>query len=148
MEDLITHSGVIFSEQGSNYSPPLPPVPLGEPAPQYSYGSKSTKVTNVNEDFTPRLPPRPVNSIHPSARSQASPTKDRHDLTLSPPRPSRILEDTPPSPSSTIGETEMDEVTSEGSEGTPSMPSRSPALSLNTPLPPIGEHSDPPTQRP
>lgn len=154
MEDLITHAGIIFADHGGNNSPPLPPTPLGEPTPQYSYGSKSTKVANVNEDFTPRLPPRPANSIHPSARSQTSPTKDRRDPTMSPPRHSRLLEeDTPSSPSASSAaiDTDTDDGTTEGSEETPSssstMPSRSPALSLKTPLPSIGEDTNPPTQQ-
>ncbi|KAJ8081909.1 hypothetical protein PM082_007755 [Marasmius tenuissimus] len=97
--------------QSSN-SPPLPPMPTEEPAPQY-YGSKTTKIANVppspilispisltSDDFSPALPARPANSIHPSARS---PTKERTDLSPPslPPRP-RQQQLPPPSPSLTV----------------------------------------------
>ncbi|KAF9023411.1 hypothetical protein BDZ89DRAFT_955713 [Hymenopellis radicata] len=102
MEDLITNAHVLFDD--GKQSAPLPPTPIGEPAPKYSYGSKSTKFTKFtppaplplspsspsSEDFTPRLPPRPTNSIHPSLRSgQASPIKDRMDVPPPPPPPLR-----------------------------------------------------------
>ncbi|SJL05827.1 uncharacterized protein ARMOST_09163 [Armillaria ostoyae] len=92
MEDLITNASVLFDEQGAHYSPPLPPTPLGEPTPQYSYGSKLTKFAppsslSPTADFTPPLPPRPTGSIHPSLRAgQSSPTKDRLEI---PPMPQR-----------------------------------------------------------
>ncbi len=92
MEDLITNAGVLFDEQGAHHSPPLPPTPLGEPTPQYSYGSKLTKFAppsslSPTADFTPPLPPRPTGSIHPSLRAgQSSPTKDRLEI---PPMPQR-----------------------------------------------------------
>ena len=88
MEDLILHVHVLYDYDGGPHSPPLPPTPSGEPF-QVTYGSKTTKVANVPppasfdsttssppEDFTPRLPPRPNSSIHPSSRANAgSPTK-------------------------------------------------------------------------
>ncbi|KAK0473304.1 hypothetical protein IW261DRAFT_1505427 [Armillaria novae-zelandiae] len=83
---------VLFDEQGAHHSPPLPPTPLGEPMPQYSYGSRLTKFAppsslSPTADFTPPLPPRPTGSIHPSLRAgQSSPTKDRLEI---PPMPQR-----------------------------------------------------------
>jgi len=87
MEDLIVHAHILYDYDGGPHSPPLPPTPTGEPI-QITYGSKTTKVANVPppsfdsttaplpEDFTPRLPPRPNSSIHPSSRANAgSPTK-------------------------------------------------------------------------
>jgi hypothetical protein len=88
MEDLILHVRILYDYDGGPHSPPLPPTPTGEPI-QVTYGSKTTKVANVPppasfdstttlppEDFTPRLPPRPNSSIHPSSRANAgSPTK-------------------------------------------------------------------------
>ena len=88
MEDLILHAHILYDYDGGPHSPPLPPTPTGEPI-QVTYGSKTTKVANVPppvlsdstttplpEDFTPRLPPRPNSSIHPSSRANAgSPTR-------------------------------------------------------------------------
>jgi len=89
MEDLILHAHILYEHETGPSSPPLPPTPMGEPVPQISYGSKMTKVATVfpeapappspGQDFTPRLPARPNNSIHPSSRATpASPTKLRH----------------------------------------------------------------------
>jgi hypothetical protein len=79
---------------------PLPPTPPGEPM-RYPYGSRSTKVALPAgpEDFTPPLPPRPNSSIHPSARSPGSPTKEH--FPLSPSLPPIPKPGTPPSPSVT-----------------------------------------------
>ncbi|TRM65964.1 hypothetical protein BD626DRAFT_194822 [Schizophyllum amplum] len=114
MEDMIIHAPTIFDGQdvsiitssagtsiaGSNadshpQSPQLPPTPATDPEPVY-YGSKSTKVASVpplspthGQDFTPRLPARPANSIHPSSRGQTSPTKERFDAMPPPPVPQR-----------------------------------------------------------
>ncbi|KAL1740873.1 Rho GTPase activation protein, partial [Schizophyllum fasciatum] len=115
MEDMIMHAPLIFdghegsisvttgsasnSIAGSNagsqpHSPQLPPTPATDPAPVY-YGSRSTKVANVppghahEVDFTPKLPARPANSIHPSSRGQPSPTKERFDAMPPPPVPPR-----------------------------------------------------------
>ncbi|KAH6916798.1 hypothetical protein BKA70DRAFT_1485592 [Coprinopsis sp. MPI-PUGE-AT-0042] len=106
----------------STYSPPLPPTPMAEaPIPQY-YGSKSTKVATVfpvdppssslPQDFTPRLPARPADSIHPSARN-VSPTKVRTDAI-----PPHILQSEassdrfsiPPSPSEISSSLDVDSV--------------------------------------
>ncbi|EAU92860.2 hypothetical protein CC1G_03647 [Coprinopsis cinerea okayama7 len=123
MEDLIIHVNKIFGDNeqsGGPYSPPLPPTPATEaPIPQY-YGSKSTKVASVPpgnnhpgspQDFTPRLPPRPTNSIHPSARNAGSPIKPRAD-----PLPIPIQRDMsidefsiPPSPSDISTSLDTDE---------------------------------------
>jgi hypothetical protein len=87
MEDLILYAHILYDDGGPP-SPPLPPTPTAEPI-QVTYGSKTTIIANVPppassdsttahspEDFTPRLPPRPDNSIHPSSRANAgSPTK-------------------------------------------------------------------------
>ncbi|KAI0374525.1 RhoGAP-domain-containing protein [Pilatotrama ljubarskyi] len=95
MEDLITNAHVLFSQTAS---PPLPPAPLNDGVPSASYGSTHTKISNMPpppaptsprrqpksmisprssndgprptpQDFTPQLPPRPTNSIHPSLRA-------------------------------------------------------------------------------
>lgn len=101
MEDLIANASVLFDERGPGVSsPPLPPAPLGHPAPNYAYGSAHTKVAslpasqqasvrqqaqqqaNQPEDFTPKLPARPGNSIHPSSRGNpATPTRNNFDTT-------------------------------------------------------------------
>jgi hypothetical protein len=88
MDDLIIYAHLLYDHDVGQGSPPLPPTPAGEPIPQVTYGSKNTKVARVPpaegltpitpQDFTPRLPPRPNNSIHPSARTNpGSPTKSR-----------------------------------------------------------------------
>ncbi|KAJ3760577.1 hypothetical protein EV360DRAFT_93483 [Lentinula raphanica] len=87
MEDLINNAHTLFSEDSvqNNNTHPLPAPPPGEPAPVYSYGSKTTKIVSIppplrntglspnSEDFTPKLPPRPNHSIHPSARGPSPP---------------------------------------------------------------------------
>lgn len=91
MEDLILHVHILYDYDGGPHSPPLPPTPAGEPF-HVTYGSKTTKVTNVPppssfdgtsspppEDFTPRLPPRPDSSIHPSSRVNASSPSKRYE---------------------------------------------------------------------
>ncbi|KAJ3826239.1 hypothetical protein F5880DRAFT_129242 [Lentinula raphanica] len=102
MEDLINNAHTLFSEDSvqNNNTHPLPAPPPGEPAPVYSYGSKTTKIVSIppplrntglspnSEDFTPKLPPRPNHSIHPSARGPSSPTKERM-VVDQPPLPSR-----------------------------------------------------------
>jgi hypothetical protein len=93
MEDLINNCQQLFDENQGHRSPPLPPTPVGEPVPAFTYGTSHTKVTTVppaalstnakrsSEDFTPPLPPRPANSIHPSLRANTStPTKERKDF--------------------------------------------------------------------
>jgi len=74
----VLYAHVLYEQDVGQNSPPLPPTPAGEKVPKFSYGSKTTKVANVppadilpsssSQDFTPRLPPRPNNSIHPSSR--------------------------------------------------------------------------------
>ncbi|KAJ4476619.1 hypothetical protein J3R30DRAFT_309536 [Lentinula aciculospora] len=106
MEDLINNAHALFSEDPKDtHTHPLPAPPPGEPTPVYSYGSKTTKIVSIPpplrnvglspsaEDFTPKLPPRPTNSIHPSARGPSSPTKERMNIDNSmgpPPLPSRL----------------------------------------------------------
>lgn len=97
MEDLIENAHTLFDERVPPSSPPLPPAPAGEPVPVVTYGSSHTRVTLPQfgetqvADFTPQLPPRPTNSIHPSARSNPpmSPTRLSMELStsLTPPRP-------------------------------------------------------------
>ncbi|KAJ3714018.1 hypothetical protein DFJ43DRAFT_1104379 [Lentinula guzmanii] len=106
MEDLINNAHTLFFDDSvQNNTHPLPAPPPGEPTPVYSYGSKTTKVVSIppplrnigippnSEDFTPKLPPRPMNSIHPFARGPSSPTKERmstDDTMGPPPLPSRV----------------------------------------------------------
>jgi hypothetical protein len=119
MEDLILNVHVLYDERHTTHpSPPLPPTPAGEPVPNFSYGSKRTKIASVPpmpamkatgpylpsspQDFTPRLPPRPTNSIHPSLRAGAgSPTRGRSDTPPLPSQPHRrnkpSFDETPPS---------------------------------------------------
>jgi hypothetical protein len=112
MEDLINNCQQLFDENQGQRSPPLPPTPLGEPVPTFTYGTSHTKVTTVppvalstivrrsSEDFTPPLPPRPTNSIHPSLRANTStPTKERKDFapTLPSPPESQTANGTKPS---------------------------------------------------
>lgn len=83
MEDLIENALVLFDDRPPP-SPPLPAAPAGESAPVYTYGSSHTRVASVpslapppppasapgpESDFSPKLPPRPTVSIHPSARA-------------------------------------------------------------------------------
>ncbi len=84
MEDLITYAHVLYDQPGPPHSPPLPPTPAGEPVPVVTYGSKTTKVTTLppdgfassqSQDFTPTLPSRPNDSLHPSSRAFTSPSK-------------------------------------------------------------------------
>lgn len=147
------NSQVLYDDQATHHSPPtnprsppLPPTPAGEPAPLYSYGSKSTKVATVPpilphiqtgpppsspQDFTPRLPPRPANSIHPSLRANPqTPTRGRADARPHPPplRPMSPEQSPPPSPSvsSTVYETDEENAIaiSEGQAGRLSSPVR------------------------
>ncbi|KAF8656378.1 hypothetical protein AX16_002565 [Volvariella volvacea WC 439] len=110
MEDLIYNTQTIFNDREvspQQSSPPLPPTPLGEPATPYPYGSKTTRVATVPpaslsqpqfvppppppppppQDFTPSLPPRPANSIHPSARGVNPTSPVRGDFVPPPPPP-------------------------------------------------------------
>lgn len=108
MEDLIIHAHTLYDQPMAPNSPPLPPTPLGEPIPAFTYGSKTTKVTTVPpdalssllpQDFTPVLPARPNNSLHPSSRAPNSPSKSRAypekalPLTI----PEQSITDSPPS---------------------------------------------------
>jgi len=114
MEDLIINAHILFDEHEAHHEhhePPLPPTPAGEPVPHYAYGSKRTKVASVPptptrpempppEDFTPRLPPRPANSIHPSLRANPPTPPTRERANVPPPFPAAKPDnDTPPSPS-------------------------------------------------
>lgn len=125
MEDLIVYGRVLFDDKAvaeivipQPQSPlsaehtkptitvveaPLPPTPT-EPAPQYAYGSRNTKVVNVESlpsDFSPALPAWPTNSIHPGGRGQPSPTKENFAPPPLPKRPTVNVEQFPPSPAVT-----------------------------------------------
>ena len=101
MDDLIQNSSQLFDDPLPSNSPPLPDAPPGEPTPVYNYGSSHTRVGSVlpqprsprqSEDFTPRLPPRPAYSIHPSLRANnpVSPIQATMDI---PPISSRPFEE-------------------------------------------------------
>ncbi|KAJ4499121.1 hypothetical protein C8R41DRAFT_85507 [Lentinula lateritia] len=172
MEDLISNAHTLFSEDSkesnadnNNRAHPLPAPPPGEPTPVYSYGSKTTKIVSIppplrniglspnSEDFTPKLPPRPANSIHPSARGPSSPTKERMNTDMGPPPlPSRLrpaqsqgsLGDiTPPQsspPSATSSVFETDESGSVNGGGEESLTRTSSIADPRSPtLPIIGE---------
>lgn len=116
MEDLITNCAVLFDDRNAAAtSHPLPPEPAGEEPLPYGYGSSYTQVANVppasrhqkadsqasQQDFTPQLPPRPGNSIHPSRRANQSnrTTGSETDEELSPNSiPSRPAGAAPPNP--------------------------------------------------
>jgi hypothetical protein len=129
MEDLITNTAVLFDDRTpAATSPPLPPAPAGQPTPNYAYGSAHTKVASVpaplqpparqqsqtssSEDFTPRLPPRPTISIHPSSRmNPTSPTKTSTEVPpvlparpgqAGPSKPTASVKHAPPIPKPTI----------------------------------------------
>ncbi|THH11784.1 hypothetical protein EW145_g435 [Phellinidium pouzarii] len=94
MEDLIINAHILFDERAAaslsmNSPPPirasqlssLTPVPIDERPASVDYGSSYTQISDVlprqqspdlsglpNQDFTPELPARPGNSIHPSRR--------------------------------------------------------------------------------
>jgi hypothetical protein len=88
MGDLITFHGLLFDDNKpvtapirnpsprppSPPSPKLPAAPPGPPPP-VEFGSSFTKITTLpprgaNEDFSPQMPQRPPQSIHPSRRPQ------------------------------------------------------------------------------
>ena len=85
MEDLIAHYNALFDDRSTFItSPPLPSTPTGEQPQSYGYGSSFTQVANVisqnekaaSNDFSPRLPSHPSNSIHPSRRTNTSVSPD------------------------------------------------------------------------
>ncbi|KAF9056472.1 hypothetical protein BJ165DRAFT_1522378 [Panaeolus papilionaceus] len=165
MEDLIVNSHILYDHEPVSSSPPLPPTPAGEPVPPISYGSKTTKISTVppsatspSQDFTPPLPPRPQNSIHPSSRNVSSPSSN------SPPRGRvwsgnnglNIVPSTPPadegsnySPIDSIYEstTEGDQTSVDlPTPGDPTSPTRSINQSpLLPPLPSLPEQSTQPS---
>jgi len=93
MEDLIVHAPSLFNDKALSQAPPaeppLPPAPSGTPKLKIDYGSAYTKThilpprSSESQDFTPTLPPRPEQSIHPSRRANPLPSrpeaKDRQD---------------------------------------------------------------------
>ncbi|KDQ54847.1 hypothetical protein JAAARDRAFT_181517 [Jaapia argillacea MUCL 33604] len=104
MEDLITNSQTLFEDRDSpSPEPPLPLPPSVEPVAP-TYGSSHTKVASVPpsyvstnrppEDFTPAMPARPANSIHPSAR--ANYPKSDNDLPPIPRMPNPAEHNVPP----------------------------------------------------
>lgn len=91
MEDLIVHAAKLLDKPEITSSPPLPPAPVEDPVPAYTYGSAYTQVSSIQpgfendspgrtgtvDDFTPRLPTRPPSSIHPSRRANNSGSSSR-----------------------------------------------------------------------
>ncbi|KAK7064562.1 Rho GTPase-activating protein 27 [Favolaschia claudopus] len=157
MEDMITHAHILYDDHAVNNSPPLPATPAGEPVPDIYYGSKRTAIittvppsspppnreaTASPQDFTPRLPTRPANSIHPSARANTSqsPTKERASVPPPPPPPlvRRSSNETPSSPaqSTTTLDTEASFRTSIDPESA-SEPSRPPSARQSVQLSPL-----------
>jgi hypothetical protein len=135
MEDLITNAQTLFDENTIHHSPPLPPTPVGEPVPSYTYGTSHTKVASVpsapstpratSEDFTPRLPPRPANSIHPSLRANpvSAAREDKKDLSPSSLRSEPRLDDLPQLPSSQTSLLSVEEETESSTLHTQDSPS-------------------------
>jgi hypothetical protein len=171
MEDLIMNAHILYDEQHSGHpsppfpSPPLPPTPADERAPHFAYGSKNTKVVAMPptpfagagsglfvpsppQDFAPKLPPRPVTSIHPSLRAgPASPT--RVHLEVPPGLPLRhdkqISEPTPPSsPSATSTVDEIDDAPSQEPETSDQDMAPMPDMRPPSPLLPTTDGSDEP----
>jgi hypothetical protein len=80
MEELIAQSSRLFEDQGTETSPPLPAAPADEPEVNIGYGSSYTQIITIPpeeqksqetmEDFSPQLPARPEESIHPSRRTR------------------------------------------------------------------------------
>lgn len=80
MEDLITQASRLFEDHGADSSPPLPAAPPDEPQAKVDYGSSYTQITTLppkvessstlSDDFTPQIPARPDDSIHPSRRTR------------------------------------------------------------------------------
>jgi hypothetical protein len=157
MEDLIMHAHILYDDNAVHHSPPLPATPAGEPVPEIYYGSKKTHVTTVPpssppnraetvspQDFTPRLPTRPANSIHPSARANPPPSPSKERGHVPPPpiplRPSTETE-TPSSParSTTTLETETSFRTSVDLESI-SEASQPPSARQSVQLLPVSPH--------
>jgi hypothetical protein len=143
MEDLIHNVQILFDESTTHNSPPLPPTPVGEPVPSVVYGTSHTKVTSVlpgpstshtvAEDFTPPLPPRPANSIHPSLRANPmSPNKE--DVPLPPIQPE---DDDMESAHTTLVDVEEEDTDYQSAESSPSEDSASQhSRSLSSPKSP------------
>lgn len=117
MEDLILNAHVLFDENVPTIppsellpsSPPLPSVPSEDPVQiEPDTEVRQTDVSDVpqrrqrhdatfGQDFTPELPPRPGNSIHPSHRAMRTPSHtesesddDEPGKPPLPPRPSSV----------------------------------------------------------
>ena len=160
MEDLIINARKIFEDPTAPNSPPLPPTPATEPVPVY-YGSKSTKVTSLPpnlsiaeaavpgspQDFTPRLPPRPAGSIHPSSRithTNSSPHKQRpdasHPLSTVPDTTQEVDSDAislPPSPSAIDSNLSLSSLTVGHSQATSEDTHHTQEARPETPPPPL-----------
>jgi hypothetical protein len=162
MEDLILNAHILYDDHPTQHSPPLPATPAGEPVPDIYYGSKRTAVTTVPpssppnreataspQDFTPRLPTRPANSIHPSARANPPPSPTKERASAQPPLPRRHSSNDTSSPaqSTTTLETETSlraSVDFESTSGSSQPPSARQSVQLSplaqsTPLAPLPE---------
>jgi hypothetical protein len=165
MEDLIINARKIFEDPAAPNSPPLPPTPAIEPVPVY-YGSRSTKVANVPpnpptaertgpgspQDFTPRLPPRPAGSIHPSSRithTNSSPHKQRPDASypLSPDTTQEVDPDAislPPSPSAINSNLSLSSLAGGHSQATSEDTQHTQEARPETPPPPLPPRDEAP----
>lgn len=116
MEDLILNVHVIFDNNVASAepnqvltSPPLPAVPLDDVQEQSDSSTDPGQAgpsdmprrqrhnATFGQDFTPELPPRPGNSIHPSHRSLRTPSQTESESDSDglespplPPRPSSL----------------------------------------------------------
>ena len=170
MEDIIENAHVLFDERPPTASPPLPPPPMGEPVPVYPLGSSHTQVTNISPpptssddsgsylpvsagpepDFTPELPPRPANSIHPAARRDSAMSPQLRPASLlipSRPQSAIIEEDIVQQAYTAISYTKDGSEESHSSKGSPPRPASAiapSALGLDTvPEPPPKRYSLP-----
>lgn len=168
MEDMIVNSTLIFDDQALASSPKKPPprisrtpsppspssLPVQSRSPQ-AFNSQLNSESNSPhaQDFTPELPPRPGNSIHPSHRSvNPSLRAADSDEEAAPPLPPRPLQ------LSSVGTEDQKATGSEASTSspiseigddsfattdltTPSVEASSPKQSLKSPLVLNGELS-------
>ena len=169
MEDMIINANLIFDDQALMSSPPKqpqahisrtpsPPSPSSLPIPPKSPQTPAQKLKSDcssphTQDFTPDLPPRPGNSIHPSHRtanpSIRSADSDEEPAPPLPPRPLQIPSVSMDTLLVTGSEASMSSPTSENGNDsfattdltTPSVGASSPIASIKSPLVLTGELS-------